>query len=686
MDSIELIVNDEALELSDVKLALTFQAQDLGDISEKLGSYSRSFVIPVTAKNRRLLDNAFTFQSSTTIPYSTIPAILKMNGIEIKQGNILIENDGLSLNAIRLTFYTGNSTFFQRINAIQLSEVCLKEAGHLWNATTIMDNRLLASFFYPLIDYLGTTSGISTINPHVHCKYLLPAMSMQYILDKVAAHLGYTFVGDMFSTPLWQKLFYPFSNSEFIRDTDYARRNTWETEYTSTQIFNQLGGFGNLSEYMGLSIANLVGGRATDIGNNCISVVPVASFTVIGLVVPQQWYNVDNCKIKVEVEFTWIQTNGNEDVIMLLNFAALDYINPSSRTVSNGTGVEYIGGALSPNQFSLSNLSSFPLSTDTYTTVFTFEMEATAHAQNFLSVYSNDNWRIFNTRMKVTFVQDLGNTEADRNIRFNQLDELFTFSIVSPSSIFVPQTIGTFIKGIAQLFGCILIANEDDKTVEFFSFQKLYDNIGYAKDWSNKVVNINSCNWTTRSGKYGQLNYFKYDNEDDVLNDLGQSVMTIADTTLQSKATIIELPYSATNEVTRMTDKTVGQILRFTGVDGTVDGADKQHIVEYEEINTTITYYINGISVGSRTRWSTGLFEELDFSNYLFDAAYRLLTSVTTQYKELTVQLMLNAVDIQQLDFRLPVYLEQFNAHFYITKIGDWQLGVPTKVVLLKLV
>jgi hypothetical protein len=266
------------------------------------------------------------------------------------------------------------------------------------------------------------------------------------------------------------------------------------------------------------------------------------------------------------------------------------------------------------------------------------------------------------------------------------LDELFTFSIVTPSSIFVPQTIGTFLKGIAQLFGCILIANEDDKTVEFFSFQKLYDNIGYARDWSSKVVNINSCNWTSRSGKYGQLNYFKYNNEDDVLNDLGQSVMTIADTTLQSQATIIELPYSATNEVVRMTNKTVGQIIRFSGVDGVVDGADKQHIVEYEEHNTTITYYINGIAVGSENNWSTGLFEELDFSNYLFDAAYRLLTSVTTQYKELTVQLMLNAVDIQQLDFRLPIYLEQFNAHFYITKISDWQLGTPTKVVLLKLV
>lgn len=686
MNSIELIVNDEALELSDAKLSLTFQAQDLGDISEKLGSYSRSFVIPVTAKNRRLLDNAFTFQSSTTIPYSTIPAILKFNGVEIKQGNILIENDGLSLTSIRLTFYTGNSTFFQKINAIQLSEVCLKEAGHLWNAQTIMDNRLKAPFFYPLIDYLGTTSGISTINPHVHCKYLLPAMNMQYLLDKVEAHLGYTFVGDVFGTALWQKLFYPFSNSEFIRDTDYARRNTWETEYTTTQIFNQLIGSGNLNEYIGLRIANLVGGKATDIGNNCISVVPIGTFTVPTIVVPQQWYNVDNCKIKVEVEFTWQQTNGNKDVIILLNYAALDYINPSSKTISNVTGVEYIGGALTPNQFSLGNLSTFPLSAGTYTTVFTFEMNATAHAQNFLSVYSKDNWSILNTRMKVTFLEDLGNTEADRNIRFNQLDELFTFSIVSPSSIFVPQTIGTFIKGIAQLFGCILIADEDNKTVEFFSFQKLYDNIGFAKDWSNKVVNINTCNWTTRSGKYGQLNYFKYDNEDDLAVDLGQSTMTIADTTLQSKATVIELPYSATNEVIRMTDKTVGQIIRFTGVDGVVDGAEKQHIVEYEQYNTTITYYINGISIGSRTNWSTGLFEELNFSNYLFDAAYRLLISVTTQYKELTVQIMLNAVDIQQLDFRLPIYLEQFNAHFYITRISDWQLGVPTKVVLLKLV
>lgn len=682
MDYIELIVNDEALELSDTKLSLTFQAQDLGDISEKLGSYSRSFVIPATSKNRRLLDNAFTFQSSTTIPYSTIPAILKMNGIEIKQGNIIIENDGLSLNAIRLTFYTGNSTFFQRINAIQLSDICMKELEHYWWDDNVIGAREYNTrdYFYPIISYDDGNLGVSPTFNRAKTNYLLPSVKASYILDKISNYLGYAIWGDILNTDLFRDTFFPFSNGDFFRDKNYSRRNTWKTGKPDLQSIAT----GSGSEFYDLSVANFLDGLPVRLDDSC-GFISISSSQILGC--------ADKCKIhyKLTFDFTKLSSVGsNLDIVIPIyngfNVANTRITNLTSTTIDTVTGIVYTGFLLSTDSI---RLGSFPSASNPMTTTIEFDQEYEAHSYIRFRYSMNGGVDVTNLELTSTFIEDLGTLEDDRLIEHNRkLDSDFTRSIVSAMSFVESQSVGSFIKTLAQLYGCILIANEEDRTVEFFSFQKLYDNIGYAKDWTNKVVNINSCNWTTRSGKYGQLNYFRYDNEEGVSESEGQYIMNIEDTTLVASATIIKPPLSATVNVLKLlgTDYLIPQISRITPGFEVDNSSAKQRILVLSSIDRSITYFNQSGAISTESGCVTGYFDQYDFNAYLFDAAYRLLTSVTTQYKELTVPLMLNAVDIQQLDFRIPIYLEQFNAHFYITKISDWQLGTPTKVVLLKLV
>lgn len=690
MESIELIVNDEALELSDTKLALTFQAQDLGDISEKLGSYSRSFVIPVTSKNRRLLDNAFTFQSSTKIPYSTIPAILKFNGVEIKQGNILIENDGISLNAIRLTFYTGNSTFFQKINAIQLSEVCFKETEHYWWSNNIIDAREFDTrdYFYPIISYDTDGEGISNNFDRVNTQYLLPSVKLKYLLDKIAIHLGYTIFGDALNTQYFDELFLPFSNSSFVRDTNYARRNSWETKRTTDQIFNQDGQVSGIANFQQVLLCEF-DSENLPINNNdsCIGVIPINT--------NHKWKHCDNVKVKVTISFRWRGIPSRVSDMLLICatptlFNGIPILNAESVTTNEVTGATYIGGYGTGNRFSLANNGTFPATPlPTYhNSVVSFEIDATAHTETYyLSMFRSDAWTIYDFTFNVQHVSNLALNEADRVIEHNKFYDIeFTRSIVNPMSILPQWSVGAFIKSIAQLFGCILIADEDNKTVEFFSFQKLYDNIGFAKDWTSKVVNINTSNWNTRGGKYAQSTFFRYTNENGIEERNAEYNLVIDDSTLPKESILVQPNYSSTLNVTKMTDLLIPQITRFND-DNKVDNSNsKQRILQVDSVGRNITYYTGAAPIISKSNCVTGYFEQLDWSNFLFNAAYRLLTSVTTQYKELTVQIMLNAVDIQQLDFRLPIYLEQFNAHFYITRISDWQLETPTKVVLLKLV
>jgi len=255
-------------------------------------------------------------------------------------------------------------------------------------------------------------------------------------------------------------------------------------------------------------------------------------------------------------------------------------------------------------------------------------------------------------------------------------------------------TVGNFLKTVANLTGCFFIVNEDAREVEFFAIKDLFDNIPEANDWSDKVVNIQSAGWNTRPDNFGQQTKFRYDNEASVGTEFGNYVMSVDDTTLPVEAVAVSLPLSGTQMVVRFTNVQLPYIKRFDEDGEYKASSSKQRILLYKNLTTPVRFtyddltYVTESSAGAL---HSGYFidntkaVQLGWAEHLFPTYYRFLEYITSRYKELTLQLLLSAADISQLDFRKPIYLKQFAAYFYVQKVSDWIPQLPAKVTLLKL-
>lgn len=253
------------------------------------------------------------------------------------------------------------------------------------------------------------------------------------------------------------------------------------------------------------------------------------------------------------------------------------------------------------------------------------------------------------------------------------------------------------------MLGSSIIVNEELKTIEFFYINRLVSNIPKAKDWSEKLVNLKSAVWGTRPKGYGQSTKYLLTNMDIFGETYGSFTLVIDDQTLENEKTFFKLPYSATPTQLVASNATVPLIQRMDA-SGNISGASntKQHAVlrkkfplgtidnpygfSYLDVDTNtpvVSFENNPDNV-----WSAIFSDDeegLAWNNSLFEKYHTAISRYVKRYQEVTAYFYLTPTDVKQIDFRIPVYIRQFNSYFFIQKINDWIANKPVKVELLKI-
>ena len=89
MSDLIIYINDEALDLSESQvIAITKQAAKVGDFSKVLADGTNQIAVPMTAKNKAILDNAQLVQTESSLPYLRLSAKMVQEGIETIAGAI----------------------------------------------------------------------------------------------------------------------------------------------------------------------------------------------------------------------------------------------------------------------------------------------------------------------------------------------------------------------------------------------------------------------------------------------------------------------------------------------------------------------------------------------------------------------------------------------------------------------
>ncbi len=217
-----------------------------------------------------------------------------------------------------------------------------------------------------------------------------------------------------------------------------------------------------------------------------------------------------------------------------------------------------------------------------------------------------------------------------------------------------------FIKQICWLFG--LFAIKSDTGVSFISVNKIIDNKNKAVDWSKKLV---PTGWTAKEtsytfGDFAQKNYFRYEENENAKS--ADGYMVVKNKTLDHEKDLVKLPYTAGGD-----NGDMRAVPYFKWSD---DGT----IVELEDCGDRIMQLV--ISFDSQGKEDARLdFSDLKFQNRVSRFGLSSYQDLIKSKFVIKDTFRLTEIDLKNLDYTIPVYIERYAAFFAIISIksqGDY--------------
>ena len=224
----ELYIDGQRLDLSDdIDIRLTYSITDIENPVERKGTVSRTIEVPGTTNNDFVFGQIYKFNQWVTgfDPSVRATAIVLQNGIDVFNGIaqlLAIKSDG-QFKTYELGLYGENVNLFKQLGDSELTDLDFSELNHEWEGANIVDawNNSVGStgndYYYPAIDY-GQSSFTRTQAPSPYADVFTtqdfyPAISVKKYLDKIVSGAGFTYVSDFFASQWFKQLIVPYGVS-----------------------------------------------------------------------------------------------------------------------------------------------------------------------------------------------------------------------------------------------------------------------------------------------------------------------------------------------------------------------------------------------------------------------------------------------------------------------------------------
>lgn len=643
--SLEVYINDQLLDLKSNKgIGLTFHVGSILNISGRSGNLSNKFTVPKTQNNTKILGTILNINTGTNIPYQRNSGRVVQNGVELfPDGLAIVESSGSSYS---ITIYSGNVSFFDLIKGRNISDLDWSSSNHKYDIPTVIASFTNNSdYIYPMVDWGNGVDLLNNTNLQ-NSDALLPCARISSVLEKMTSFAGYELKGT-------------FKNS-----------NQYERLILSP---NKIGLTEEETKFMD--------GSASDIATslNLNKNVPAGS--------------------------------GTDDTVLTLDYQVftsdnftLDTYSPNNFTYGVFTLYYlYTSGNQVPNIGAAQNLKlniredGIIISTQTFPAFILFTSSNT-HTSNLLPVYPG---RVYKAEIVlesdeggVPYIQTYGLAESvftftvDNDLDYDQ-DVIF--------SRFFDWGQDKFLKDILNQYCLTIQTNEITKQVFLTPLDDIILNLTKQKDWSNKIDLKKEPLVKFRLSGYAQTNYFNYASDDNVEEDFGQGFFNIDDNSLKFDADIIILNSSAVVSEERIVNQLTPTIPFMKTRGQSFSKKNSRHLL-LDPLNTLLN--LNNTSNGDTGSTSidipfcyfrkVGKTDNLDFQS-LLDENYIVLQGMTDKIKFISANFLLSEVDVQNLDFTIPIFLDvntsgfQANGFFYINKISNFKENQSTKVDLIRL-
>jgi hypothetical protein len=666
--AVELYIEDELIDLiGDEKIQTDYAIAEIGNFSTRQGFRGINFDIPKTANNKAILGNSDIVNNTTLRPYRRLKARVYVDGID---QNIRFADIESIQDNFNIRLYGGNASFFDAIKNKQLRELSyLPSLNHEFNLTNVYDSRdNTDGYVYPLIDWHADSPNAIMNNDFktFDVRYCYPCLFVDEMLENICSDAGYTLVNNLLNDINYQKadLILPVTKA-----TPNATKGNAIFSGNNISIFDKV--FVPLASDLRYNIVPLTIENGIDI--EAVTGTFQNDGFGTGYVLDPFTATINYFEIPYAGEYNFSINVNATAVDSLISVCVICKINGLTLEETSAVSVFSGVGAVEHN---INYTAEFAKGEQICLLFISIESYITASPLDI-------------TDIKFEVISNNLGIQINREVNFEFLE----------SSI--KQT--DLLKAYLQMFCLLVQVDEPTKTVTINKFNEISNNIGLALDWSSKLDYTDNEQLEFELDKYAQSNTLTYKEDDSIDPTFIQGsngTINIDDETLDSEEEFVELPFSATEMDSRLQAFVIPKIKIFRTNDDSppetkpTDKVEPRILFLNRETTVPSVIYSDGTStlttnVDLPLPWFmlAGKEVNLGFANNLIPLYYGGLQSVLTRTKIVTENIRLNALDIQQLDFLKPIYLDKHNAYFYISKISGFDYGSSesTEVELVKI-
>jgi hypothetical protein len=217
---------------------ITYAIDDLQNLDSKSTSFTKTIVLPGTAKNNNLLGNIFEFNNAN-FDNPLDPNVLQ-NFNAARNAVARIEIDGLQimkgvLRLLEIVHVDGNieyecalfgelGGFINALGNKRLEDLDFSAYNHTYSYANIVaswNTTGSTGYCYPLIDYGNVSTGVYGVaKKDFQYTTFKPALFVREYLNKIFSESGYTYECDLFNSNIFRNFVIPNNQKQLTRETN----------------------------------------------------------------------------------------------------------------------------------------------------------------------------------------------------------------------------------------------------------------------------------------------------------------------------------------------------------------------------------------------------------------------------------------------------------------------------------
>lgn len=228
-----------SLDLSEnLVISLNKSIEEIEDITQRKGSYSKTFSIPGTVKNDQFFQSAFNVNATDFETTLQTDCIIQNYGADIFRGSLRLNKVTNSKNGTLYEIFIleQTSSLSAALERFTLCDLELSDLSHTVDSTSITDtwaysggsydgySGIVGKILYPLAHtgYDDTTgglwdfsvSGLTNSGTPLQITQFKPWINMKLLLDRCFDKAGFTYTSDFFNSDYFESIFCSMSSSD----------------------------------------------------------------------------------------------------------------------------------------------------------------------------------------------------------------------------------------------------------------------------------------------------------------------------------------------------------------------------------------------------------------------------------------------------------------------------------------